>query len=25
VKLRLVKSTAFPSGILELCYAPADK
>ncbi|GIH61902.1 dihydrofolate reductase family protein [Microbispora siamensis] len=25
VKLRLVKSTAFPSGILELVYAPADK
>ncbi|MEV6899023.1 dihydrofolate reductase family protein [Amycolatopsis sp. NPDC051372] len=25
VKLRLVKSTAFPSGVLELCYAPADK
>ena len=26
VRLRLVKSTAFPkSGILELCYAPADK
>jgi dihydrofolate reductase len=25
VKLRLVKSTAFPSGILELRYAPADK
>jgi dihydrofolate reductase len=24
VKLRLVKSTAFPSGILELRYAPAD-
>ena len=25
VNLRLVKSTAFPSGILELVYAPADK
>ncbi|WP_433672289.1 dihydrofolate reductase family protein [Nocardia sp. CA-136227] len=25
VKLRLVKSTAFSSGILELVYAPADK
>ncbi|WP_218670978.1 dihydrofolate reductase family protein [Microbispora sp. GKU 823] len=25
VKLRLVKSTAFPSGILELVYASADK
>jgi dihydrofolate reductase/predicted enzyme related to lactoylglutathione lyase len=25
VKLRLVKSTAFPSGILELRYVPADK
>ncbi|QWF80529.1 dihydrofolate reductase family protein [Amycolatopsis sp. CA-230715] len=24
VRLRLVKSTAFPSGILELCYAPAQ-
>ncbi|GLY77379.1 dihydrofolate reductase family protein [Actinoallomurus iriomotensis] len=24
-KLRLVKSTAFPSGILELCYVPADR
>jgi dihydrofolate reductase len=22
--LRLVKSTAFPSGILELVYVPAD-
>jgi hypothetical protein len=21
---RLVKSTAFPLGILELCYVPAD-
>lgn len=25
VNLRLVKSTAFPSGILELVYAPTDK
>jgi len=25
LKLRLVKSTAFPLGILELCYVPADK
>ncbi|MFD0539338.1 hypothetical protein ACFQY7_41995 [Actinomadura luteofluorescens] len=25
VNLRLVKSTGFPSGILELVYAPADK
>ncbi|MEV0234005.1 dihydrofolate reductase family protein [Nonomuraea sp. NPDC050786] len=25
VKLRLVKSTAFPSGVLELVYVPADK
>ena len=26
VRLRLVKSTAFPSsGVLELCYAPADR
>lgn len=25
VKLRLIKSTAFPSGVLELCYAPADR
>ncbi|SNR79168.1 dihydrofolate reductase family protein [Actinomadura mexicana] len=25
VNLRLVKSTAFPSGVLELVYAPADK
>lgn len=25
VNLRLVKSTAFPSGILELVYVPADK
>ena len=25
VNLRLVNSTAFPSGILELVYAPADK
>jgi dihydrofolate reductase len=24
LKLRLVKSTAFPSGILELVYSPAD-
>ncbi|GAA1536476.1 dihydrofolate reductase family protein [Dactylosporangium maewongense] len=25
LNLRLVKSTAFPSGVLELVYAPADK
>jgi hypothetical protein len=25
VRLRLVNSTAFPSGILGLMYAPADK
>jgi len=25
VTLRLVKSTAFPSGILELVYASTDK
>lgn len=25
VNLRLVKSTAFPSGVLELVYTPADK
>ncbi|MEV0146125.1 MULTISPECIES: dihydrofolate reductase family protein [unclassified Nonomuraea] len=25
VSLRLVKSTAFPSGVLELVYVPADK
>ncbi|WP_181776064.1 dihydrofolate reductase family protein [Amycolatopsis pittospori] len=25
LKLRLVKSTAFPSGVLELIYTPADK
>lgn len=25
LKLRLVKSTAFPLGILELCYVPADE
>jgi dihydrofolate reductase len=25
LKLRLVKSTAFPLGILELCYVPADR
>jgi len=25
VKLRLVKSTAFPLGVLELVYVPADK
>jgi dihydrofolate reductase len=24
VTLSLVKTTAFPSGILELCYEPAD-
>jgi hypothetical protein len=24
VALSLVKTTAFPSGILELCYKPAD-
>ena len=25
VRLRLVKSTAFPSGVLELVHAPANK